>query len=80
MWIQTRDVSVACGSSLDVCWLCVIQSETDKKLEAMKEMRVKMKELASESRGKEVLCKQLVGPLVLLITELVGPSTGMSYR
>ncbi|KAK2178693.1 hypothetical protein NP493_533g00004 [Ridgeia piscesae] len=35
-------------------------SETDKKLEAMKEMRVKMKELASESRGKEVLCKQLM--------------------
>ena len=40
----------------------MFQSETDKKLEAMKEMRVKMKELASESRGKEVLCKQLVGP------------------
>lgn len=35
-------------------------SETEKKLEAMKEMRMKMKELASESRGKEVLCKQLV--------------------
>ncbi|KAI0216076.1 Coiled-coil domain-containing protein 22 [Lamellibrachia satsuma] len=35
-------------------------SETDKKLEEMKEMRMKMKQLASESRSKGELCKQLV--------------------
>ena len=41
------------------------QSEAQKKLEEIKELREKMKEVASEAKGKEDLYKQLVSISVM---------------